>query len=89
MTASGVCRLGNKPLTITFAEPRRADTDQSQDIKSIFVGNLPDSATQEKLSEVHGILAVISHALVFVPHLGCATMHSLPVSVSACFAHVN
>ena len=51
-------RLGSKPLTITFAEPRRADTtndDQSQQIKSIFVGNLPDTANEAKLREVRSI----------------------------------
>lgn len=46
--------MGNKPLTITFAEPRRADiaAEQQNEIKSIFVGNLPDTATEAKLREV-------------------------------------
>lgn len=63
-------QLGNKPLTITFAEPRRADTDQSQDIKSIFVGNLPDSATQGKLSELFAPLGEITRAFIPAPRDG-------------------
>ena len=48
------CRIGNKPLTITFAEPRRADiaADQAQEIKSVFVGGLPDTANEAKLRDI-------------------------------------
>ncbi len=53
------CRVGNKPLTITFAEPRRADVaaEQQQEIKSIFIGNLPDTANEVQSSFISGVVA--------------------------------
>jgi RNA recognition motif-containing protein len=66
------CRVGNKPLTITFAEPRRADiaADQQNEIKSVFVGNLPDTATESKLREVFGPLGEITRAFIPAPRDG-------------------
>lgn len=51
--------MGNKPLTITFAEPRRADVaaEQQQEIKSIFIGNLPDTANEVQSSFISGVVA--------------------------------
>jgi len=66
-------QLGNKPLTITFAEPRRADTandDQTQQIKSIFVGNLPDTANEAKLRELFAPLGEITRAFIPAPRDG-------------------
>jgi RNA recognition motif. (a.k.a. RRM, RBD, or RNP domain) len=64
--------VGNKPLTITFAEPRRADiaADQQNEIKSVFVGNLPDTATESKLREVFGPLGEITRAFIPAPRDG-------------------
>lgn len=65
-------RVGNKPLTITFAEPRRADiaADQQNEIKSIFVGNLPDTANEAKLREIFGPLGEITRAFIPAPRDG-------------------
>ena len=47
--------MQGRSLTITFAEPRFAEQQQQGaapgggEIKSVFVGKLPESATEEKL----------------------------------------
>lgn len=38
-------------LTVTWAEPRKNDAEQEK-VKSIYIGNLPDSVTEAKLKDI-------------------------------------
>ncbi|GMH39473.1 hypothetical protein BSKO_07371 [Bryopsis sp. KO-2023] len=44
-------RLRERVLTVTWAEPKKVDSDQEQ-VKSVYVGNLPESVTEAKLRDI-------------------------------------
>lgn len=57
-------RFGGRPLTITFAEaraPREASAAPvaAGVVKSVFVGQLPETATDEKLKEIFSAYGAI------------------------------
>ena len=44
------CRLGDRTLTVSYAEPKQSEMNQDQ-VKSVYVGNLPASAKEDTLRE--------------------------------------
>ena len=45
-----VCRLGDRTLTVSYAEPKQSEMNQDQ-VKSVYVGNLPAGAKEDALKE--------------------------------------
>lgn len=45
------CRIKDRSVTVTWAEPRKMDADQEK-VKSVYIGNLPESATESKLKDI-------------------------------------
>lgn len=43
-----VCRLGDRTLTVSYAEPKQSEMNQDQ-VKSVYVGNLPAGAKEDSL----------------------------------------
>ncbi|KAK9905524.1 hypothetical protein WJX75_001554 [Coccomyxa subellipsoidea] len=44
--------MGGRTLNVAYAEPKGADQVPTQQVKSVYVGNLPASATDAKLKEL-------------------------------------
>ena len=64
-------RMQGRSLTITFAEPRFLEQQQQQggasgggEVKSVFVGKLPESATEEKLQTIFSGFGEIEKVLI-------------------------
>eukprot|EP00882_Tetradesmus_deserticola_P015278 GHRQ01016274.1.p1 GENE.GHRQ01016274.1~~GHRQ01016274.1.p1 ORF type:complete len:304 (+),score=145.33 GHRQ01016274.1:334-1245(+) len=51
--------LGGRPLTVTWAEPKKEE-DTSK-VKAIYVGNLPDTVTEEKLRDLFKAYGEVSN----------------------------
>lgn len=45
-----VFRLGDRTLTVSYAEPKQSEMNQDQ-VKSVYVGGLTATATKESLQE--------------------------------------
>ena len=45
-----VCRLGDRTLTVSYAEPKQSEMNQDQ-VKSVYVGGLTAAATEAGLKE--------------------------------------
>lgn len=43
-------RLGERTLTVSYAEPKQSEMNQDQ-VKSVYVGNLPAGAKEDALRE--------------------------------------
>ena len=43
-----IYRLGDRTLTVSYAEPKQSEMNQDQ-VKSVYVGGLQPSATEESL----------------------------------------
>eukprot|EP00877_Chromochloris_zofingiensis_P001788 jgi/Chrzof1/1160/Cz01g42230.t1 len=54
--------IGGRPVTITWAEPRREDDQQK--VKSIYVGNLPPTVTDTKLRDIFGAYGEIEKVML-------------------------
>ncbi|KAF8067182.1 LIF2 [Scenedesmus sp. PABB004] len=50
--ADGERTVGGRPVTVTWAEPRKADAVDTSAVRSVYVGGLPGSVTEEKLTEL-------------------------------------
>ncbi|KAL6765092.1 hypothetical protein V8C86DRAFT_2461168 [Haematococcus lacustris] len=54
-------RIQGREITVTWAEPRRADKVQADtSVRSVYVGNLPDEATEDKLRTLFAPYGTIS-----------------------------
>lgn len=49
--STSICRIKDRNVTITWAEPRKVDSDHER-VRSVYVGNLPESATESKLKDI-------------------------------------
>jgi RNA recognition motif-containing protein len=57
------CRLKDRTLTASFAEAKQQDTPSAAalaTVKAVYVGNLPASATEDKLKEVFAAHGTVS-----------------------------
>lgn len=55
------CRMGDRVLTISYAEPRRDDTQpQQKEVKACYVGHLPDDVDDTKLIEAFAPIGEVS-----------------------------
>ncbi|KAK9814368.1 hypothetical protein WJX72_004657 [[Myrmecia] bisecta] len=53
-------RLGERQLTVDWAEPRRDDVQpQTEPIKSVYIGNLPDEVSEDKLKEAFSAIGEV------------------------------
>ena len=69
-----MCRMNGRNLTVTFAEPRAPresmetsaanSTQGAGQIKSVFVGQLPETATEEKLKELFTSFGAIERVVI-------------------------
>ena len=44
-------RIKERSVTVTWAEPRKTDPDHEK-VKSVYIGNLPDSVTENQLKDI-------------------------------------
>ncbi len=52
--------MGDRVLTISYAEPRRDDTQpQQKEVKACYVGHLPEDVTEDKLKEAFAPIAEV------------------------------
>ena len=48
-----VCRMGERPLTVSFAEPKQSEmAPQTAQDKVLYVGSLPESGTEEMVRDL-------------------------------------
>ena len=45
------CRLGDRTLTVSYAEPKQSEMNQDQ-VKSVYVGGLTAAASEKELKEL-------------------------------------
>ena len=58
------CRLGDRTLTVSYAEPKQSEMNQDQ-VKSVYVGGLIAGASEKELKEVFEALSVGSVCSMF------------------------
>ena len=73
-------RLGDRTLTVSYAEPKQSEMNQDQ-VKSVYVGGLTAAATKETLQaffegldnvgEVNGFTFVTLVSVAFALFLAC------------------
>ena len=51
------CRLGDRTLTVSYAEPKQSEMNQDQ-VKSVYVGGLTAGASEKELKEVFETLSM-------------------------------
>ena len=51
------CRLGDRTLTVSYAEPKQSEMNQDQ-VKSVYVGGLTAGASEKELKEVFEALSM-------------------------------
>ncbi len=59
------CRLGDRTLTVSYAEPKQSEMNQDQ-VKSVYVGGLIAGATEKELKEVFETLSIGSVCSLFL-----------------------
>ena len=53
--------MGERQLTVAFAEPKQSEmAPQTAQDKVLYVGSLPDSASEEKIREVFSVFGQVS-----------------------------
>ena len=66
-------RFGGRTLNVSLAEPRAQEqgapaATAAAQIKAIYVGNLPEGATEEKLKELFSAHGEVSHWMTLLDH---------------------
>ena len=59
------CRLGDRTLTVSYAEPKQSEMNQDQ-VKSVYVGGLTAGASEKELKEVFEALSMGSVCSMFL-----------------------
>jgi len=59
------CRLGDRTLTVSYAEPKQSEMNQDQ-VKSVYVGGLIAGASEKELKEVFEALSMGSVCTMFL-----------------------
>lgn len=75
------CRLGDRTLTVSYAEPKQSEMNQDQ-VKSVYVGGLTADATEQGLKDFFVSLDVgaVSPEVTCCLELKNTTLH-LPETV--------
>ena len=69
------CSLGERPLTISYAEPKQSEMNQDQ-VKSVYVGNLPEHTSEDSLRTYFEKLEMGKVGNIRLPCPGCTLLPS-------------